>query len=136
MKRMTSQEIYTKKKGGQFLNELASGDVFFSFHFNDNCLGVFIAKGEVTTSNLEKIYKGIFEYTGNTKNIEIKIIANLRLIDKVSAFFDTKGLTQIKKIEKKEKTETNLTTKRECWRHCDSRRSGDRRRAGGASTRT
>jgi len=105
MKRMTSQEIYTKKKGGQFLNELASGDVFFSFHFNDNCLGVFIAKGEVTTSNLEKIYKGIFEYTGNTKNIEIKIIANLRLIDKVSAFFDTKGLTQIKKIEKKEKTE-------------------------------
>lgn len=105
MKKMTSHELYTKKKGGQYLTELNSGDVFFSFHHNDECAGVFISKGEVTTPNLEKVFKSISEYFSDVKVCEVKIIANLRLIEKVSTFLESKGCTQLKKIEKKDRTE-------------------------------
>jgi two-component system chemotaxis response regulator CheB len=105
MKKMTSQELYTKKKGGQFLIEINSGDVFFSFHHNDNCAGVFITKGEVTTANLEKVFKVVADYFGDVKACEVKIIANLRLIEKVSLFLESKSCTYFKKIEKKDRTE-------------------------------
>lgn len=107
MKKMLSKELFTKNGGGEFLIELQLGDVFISFHTKtENCAGVTFKKNELNAELFEKLLSSVSTYFGSDfKNIEIKIIGQHAVVDKVETMLVKNGLKNNKKIIKNTRAE-------------------------------
>lgn len=102
MKKLISSCMYTKREGGEFIQTLLPGSVFFSIHSpNQDCLGVYLRKFDLTQEVLEKHYLKALSYlSGDMTKSEIKIIGLSKAIEFVGNFFAQKKFSNIKKVEK------------------------------------
>lgn len=108
MNKMNSNELMTKKSGGEFLGVLAPGDVFVSFHLDDgNCLGFSLKKADVNQSKLDLIFSKMTEYLSYAELLwaEVKLIGLASTLNHVQDFFSEKKFQKFKRVEKDNEVE-------------------------------
>ncbi len=100
---MNSKEIITKKTGGEYLIEVAEGEVFVSIHtIEGNCLAFYLKREDLKIAVLHELFDKVSEYLPMTDHptSEVKIIGRLGSIRMLEDFFVPKNFHSIKKVEK------------------------------------
>lgn len=103
MEKMRSKVLITKRRSGEFLNDLAVGDAFVSFHSGDGrCAGFYLAKRDIKSQVLEELFQQVVTELGHSEimKAEVKIIAVSDPLIFISDFLGTKKIKNIKKVEK------------------------------------
>lgn len=99
---MRSLQPQVKKDGGEFLVTLFPGDIFVSFHHNDQeNAGFYLKKMDLTQASYEKVFAFVSEhFKSDLAKVEVKLIGLARSIEVAAGFFEPKKFKLIKKVEK------------------------------------
>ncbi len=95
--------MMSKKEGGEYVISLPLGDVFFSFHHNEeNCVGFFLKKVDLTSKVLDQVSSQVKTYFQgiNDSEIEVKIIGSNASVKIIEDHFKNFLFSSYKKVEK------------------------------------
>lgn len=101
------------EKGGEYILPVFQGDIFISFHqTTGECIGTYLHSADVTSKNLEELYKQVLTFfKNNLNNFEVKLIGKMSVVEMVSRFLLGKKVNLIKKIEKDENVDVMFLPK-------------------------
>ncbi len=102
MNKVSPKVLMTKKKGGDHLIGLSFGDIFVSFHTEENCIGLYIKKTDLNKSILESQFSKVLQEISLPDLIkaEAKLIGAASSIKVVEEFLLEKKVQHLKKVAK------------------------------------
>lgn len=103
MIKMNSKELISTKSNGEYLIDLAQGDVFVSFHLSSNiCMGFFLKKREIKKAEFDHLFSQMTEHCqmADLVRAEVKIIGMPKAVEQIEVLLVEKKFQALKKVEK------------------------------------